>query len=53
MPEAEVNLGIMNVGFGDTIYHSAMESEAAYIGRGPTHSSYVARNHFTHIIFKI
>ncbi len=34
MPEEEVNLGIMNVGFGDAIYHSAMESEAAYIGRG-------------------
>ena len=34
MPEAEVNLGILNVGFGGVVYQSVTESEATYIGRG-------------------
>ena len=34
MPEAEVNLGVLNVGFGGAVYQSVTESEAAYIDRG-------------------
>ncbi len=34
VPEAEVNLSILNVGFGDVVYQSVTESEAAYVGRG-------------------
>ncbi len=32
--EAEVNLGILKVGFGGAVYQSVTESEAAYIDRG-------------------
>jgi hypothetical protein len=34
LPEAEVNLGVLNVGFGGAVYQSVTESEAAYIDRG-------------------
>ncbi len=34
MPGAEVNLGIMKVGFGDVGNHGVTESEAAYIDKG-------------------
>jgi len=52
VPKAEVNLSILNVDFRDVGYQGVTESEAAYIDRGgPTHSSYAARNHFTHIYY--
>ena len=35
MPEAEVNLSILNVGFGDVAYQGVAELEASYIDRGP------------------
>ncbi len=34
MPKAEVDLDILNLGFGDVAYQGVAESEAAYIGRG-------------------
>ncbi len=34
VPEAEVNLSILNVGFGDVSYQGVKESGAAYIGMG-------------------
>ena len=34
MPEAEVNLGILNVCFGGVVYQGVTDSEAAYINRG-------------------
>jgi hypothetical protein len=34
VPEAEVNLGILNVSFGDVIYQDVTESKAEYIGWG-------------------
>jgi hypothetical protein len=34
VPGAEVNSGVLNVGFGDVGNHGVTESEAAYIGRG-------------------
>ena len=34
VPGAEVNPGILNVGFGDVGNHGVTDSEAAYIGRG-------------------
>jgi len=34
VPEAEVNPGTLNVGFGDVVYLGVKESEAAYIDRG-------------------
>jgi len=49
--EAEVNSGILNVGFGGVGNHGVTKSEAAYIERGATHSSYASYNHFTYIIF--
>jgi hypothetical protein len=33
VPEAEVNLGILNVGFGDVVYQGVKVLEARYIGR--------------------
>ena len=35
MPEAEVDVDILNVCFGDVVYQGVTESEAAYIDRGP------------------
>ncbi len=35
VPEAEVNLGILNVCFGGVGYQGVTGSEAEYIGRGP------------------
>ena len=36
MPEAEVDVNILNVGFGDVIYQDVTASEAGYIRwRGP------------------
>jgi hypothetical protein len=43
VPEAEVNTGILNVGFGGVGYQSVTESEASYIEGGPTHSSHRAK----------
>ena len=34
VPKAEVDLGILNVGFGDVSYQGVKESGAAYIGMG-------------------
>jgi hypothetical protein len=34
VPEAEVDLDILNVGFGGVVYRGEMESEAEYNGRG-------------------
>jgi len=34
VPEAEVNLGILNVGFGDVVYQGEKESGTAYFDRG-------------------
>ncbi len=34
VPGAEVNSGVLNVGFGDVGNHGVTESEAVYIGRG-------------------
>jgi len=34
VPEAEVNIGILNVGFGDVSYQGVKESGATYIGMG-------------------
>ncbi len=33
VPEAELNLGVLNVGFGDVGYQGVTEPEAEYIGR--------------------
>jgi len=34
VPEAEVNLSILNVGFGGVVYQGVTDSEASYIDRG-------------------
>ena len=34
VPIAEVNLGILNVGFGGVVYHGVTESEFEYNGWG-------------------
>ncbi len=34
VPEAEVNTGVLNVGFGGVAYQGVTESEDAYIDRG-------------------
>ena len=34
VPEAELNPGILNVGFGDVVYQGVAESKASYIDRG-------------------
>ncbi len=39
VPGAEDSPGILNVGFGGVVYQGVVDSESAYIGRGPTHSS--------------
>ena len=51
MPLAEVKPGVWNVSPGGMIYYVVTESEAAYIEGGPTHSSYVRKNHLSYIFF--
>ena len=43
VPDAEVSLHLVNVGFGGVIYRGVTELKASYIERGPTHSSHRAK----------
>ena len=52
MPEAEVYLGTLNVGFGDVGYRGVKELKAACIGRGGRHTAHIrGGNHLTVIFF--
>jgi len=52
MPEAEVNLGTLNVGFEDVGYQGATESKAEYIGwRGRESLKLTPGNTLAYIIF--
>ncbi len=52
VPKAALNLGILNVGFGDVVYQGVAESVAAYIGRGGRERlTLTPGNTLTNIIF--
>jgi len=52
VPEAAVDVDILNVSFGGVVYQSVTESEVSYIGWGGRHTAHTGqRNHLSYILF--